>query len=412
MAHPDFRALWLGETSRGFGNAITTTVLPLVAVITLKVTPFQVGLLASLVWLPWLLIGLPAGAWVDRLPLRRLMVVCNLVSAATLASVPVAWWLDALTFGHLLVVATVIGVTAVFFSTSAQVYVPTVLAPAELMEGNAKLHGSEAATRVVGPGFGGLIAQWFGAAVGPLVDAVTFVISTVCLLLIRAREPERVEPTREESLSRRIAIGLRFVVGDPYLRPIVLYGAAVNLALNGWQAISIVFLVQTVGVNAATVGGLIAAVSLGGVLGSLVARPIGRRWGTARGLLICQFVTAPFALLMPLATKGPGLVLYTLGAMIVVAGIVACNVVLGAFRQTYCPQHMLGRVVASSMVLLHSTIPIGALLGGALGTLWGPRTTMWIMAGLIAPCWLILLAGPIRRQRDLPASYSPAAGTA
>ncbi|MBT2385347.1 MFS transporter [Streptomyces sp. ISL-11] len=404
----DFRLLWTGETASGLGSSITTVALPLIAVAVLHVGTFAVGLLAAAVWLPWLVIGLPAGAWVDRLRRRPVMIACNAVSAVMYASVPFAAWLDALTFAHLLVVALVCGVAAVFFNTAYHAYIPAVLDGPDLLEGNAKLQGGEAATRVLGRGAAGLIAQAFGAVSGLLIDAVTFVISTVCLVLIRAREPEPAAPAPTATLRQQIGEGLGFVTRDRYLRPMVTYGAVVNLALMGYQGVQIVFLVRTVGVTPATVGALIMAGSCGGILGALLAGPVGRRFGTARGMLVLQLLTGPFALLLPLTTPGAGLLFFALGAFTVGAGIVACNVVLGSFRQTYCPPHLLGRVVATTMVLNHSTIPLGSLLAGFLGEVIGLRPTMWVMTGLLAPCWLILALGPMRGRRDLPSAYEPA----
>jgi MFS family permease len=397
--------LWTSETVSGLGNSITRVVLPLISVVDLKVGAFGVGLLGAAVWSPWLVIGLPVGAWVDRFRRRPLMVGCNLVSAASFASVPIAWWWHALTFGHLLGVAVLSGTAAVVFSTACHAYVPAVLAGHDLVEGNAKLQGSESATQVAGPGAGGLLAQGFGGAAGLLVDALTFLVATVCLVRIGVREPVRTAPAHRETLRRQIGSGLRFVARDPYLRPLVAYGSAVNLALTGYQTVQIVFLVETVGIDPSVVGALLTAASVGGVLGALAARPVGRRFGTARGMLLSQMVTAPVGLLMPLATPGAGLVFFVAGSLTVVAGIVACNVVLSGFRQRYCPPHLLGRVIATTMFLNHSTIPLGALLGGTLGAVTGPRTTMWIMAGLLALCWLVLAAGPMRRVRDLPTHH-------
>ncbi|WP_067175442.1 MFS transporter [Microtetraspora niveoalba] len=401
----DFRLLWIGETASGLGTSITTVALPLIAVVVLRADAFAVGLLAAVVWLPWPVIGLPAGAWVDRLRRRPVLIVCNLVSAVMYASVPVAAWLGALTLAHLLVVAVVCGAATVFFSTAYHAYVPAVLDGRDLLEGNAKLQGSEAATQVLGRGVAGVIADAFGAVFGLLVDAMTFVVSTVCLLMLRVREPAPEPPADRTTLRRQIGEGLRFVVHDRYLRPMVVYGAVVNLALMGYQGIQIVFLVRTVGAGPAVVGGLIMAGGLGGVLGSLLATSLGRRFGTARGMLVLQLVTGPFALLLPLTTPGAGLLLFAAGSFTVGAGIVACNIVVGGFRQSYCPPRLLGRVVATTMMLNHSTIPLGSLLGGFLGDHLGLRPAMWVMTGLVAPCGLILALSPMRSRRDLPGKY-------
>ncbi|MER7760986.1 MFS transporter [Streptomyces sp. NPDC097619] len=403
----DYRLLWTGETIRTLGNSVTSVTLPLIAVTVLETGATAVGVLAAAVWLPWLLIGLPAGAWVDGMRRRPVMIACNLVSAALCVSVPLAAWLDALTFAHLLIVALTLGTSAVFFNTANHAYLPTVLPAGALLQGNATLQASESATRVAGPGLAGLLTQLLGAVAGLLLDALTFLLATLCLTSIRARERAPAPDATAERLGTRIREGLRFVLRDRHLRPMVVYGALVNLALMGYQAVHVVFLVLTVGVDPVTLGLLLTAGSVGGIIGAAFAGAVGRRFGTGRGMLLVQVVTGPFALLMPLTTEGAGLALYAVGAFGIGLGITACNVVLGSFRQAYCPPHLLGRVVATTMVLNHSTIPLGSLLGGFLGDAIGPRQALWVMTALLAPCWLVLALGPMRHARDLPTTPHP-----
>ncbi|MEU2856903.1 MFS transporter [Streptomyces mirabilis] len=407
LTQRDFRLLWVGESVSGLGNSVTVVALPLIAVEVLDADSTAVGLLAAAVWLPWLLVGLPVGAWVDRMRKRPLMIACDLVAGAALLSVPAAAWLDALTLQHLVVVALTCGTAAVCFNTAYHSYIPIVLDGRNLLEGNAKLQGSEAAVQVAGPGAAGLLAQAFGAVAGLLADAVTFLISVVCLQRMRVVEPDHTPGAERAPLRRQIVEGLRFVGRDPYLRPMVTWGAAINMALMGYQAVQVVFLVRTVGLNPATVGLLLTSGSAGGIAGALLANGFSRRFGTARGLLLLQAATAPFALLMPLITAGPELLLFATGGFFVGIGISVANIVVGSFRQTYCPPHLLGRVVATTMMINHSTIPVGSLLGGVLGDAVGYRPAMWIMTGLVAPCWLILAMSPMRRERDLPRTYEP-----
>lgn len=407
FARRDFRLLWVGETVSGLGNSVTVVALPLIAVVELDAGSTAVGALAAAVWLPWLLVGLPAGAWVDRIPKRPLMIACDLVSVAASVSVPLAAWLGALTLGHLVLVALLCGTATVCFNTAYHAYIPIVLDGRDLLEGNARLQGGEAAAQVAGPGAAGLLAQAFGAVTALAADALTFLLSAVCLRRMRVVEPAPAPEERRAPLRRQIGEGLRFVAHDRYLRPLVVWAAVINMALMGYQAVRVVFLVRTVGLDQGMVGLLLTGGSVGGIAGALLATGFSRRFGTARGLILLQAVTAPFALLLPMTTGGPGLLLFALGSFLVGLGVSVANIVVGSFRQTYCPPPLLGRVAATVMVTNHSTIPAGSLLGGVLGEAVGYRPAMWIMTGVVAPSWLILAVSPIGRARDLPSTPEP-----
>jgi len=403
----NFRLLWLGETTSAVGTSISRVALPLVAVVTLQASALQVSALTAAAWLPWLVIGLPAGAWVDRLPRRRVMQACNIGSLLLLLSVPIAAWSGTLTIGHLLVVALLTGVASVFFQTAYQVYLPAVVRAGDLTEANAALQGSESVAQVAGPGLAGLLAQLAGAVAGLVADAVSFLVSTVCLVFIHAQDEATEDEARSTSLRGQIADGLRFVRADPYLRVLTVFGATSNLALTGYQAILVVFLVRDVGVSPGGVGLLISGMSVGGVVGAAGAGAVARHFGTARGMLACELVGAPFALLIPLARPGLGLLYVVMGGIGVGAGVVSGNVIKSSFRQTYTPRHLLGRVIVTMQFLNYGTIPLGALLAGLLAGNVGLRPTMWIMASGVTLATLVLLIGPIRHQRDLPTSPAP-----
>ena len=398
----DFRLFWIGQTTNKLGSTASAVAMPLVAVTTLDASAVQVGLLSALTWLPWLLVGLPAGAWVDRLPRRPVLILCDLVGAALFVAAPVAAWLGLLSIGQLLATALLGGVASVFAATAYQVYLPSLVAPRDLTEGNAKLHGSESASQVAGPGVAGLLAALGGAVTALLADAVSFLISTACLLGIRGTEPPRPVVVERPRLRTQIADGLRFVARDEYLRVLVASGAASNLALTGYQAILVVFLVREVGVGPGTVGVLFSLAGLGGVLGALLARPLARRVGSARGFLFGELAAGPFALLIPLTSPGPGLVLLVAGMVGVGAGVVAGNVISGTFRLLRTPPALLGRVTATTRVINYSTMPLAAVLAGVLADGIGLRPTLWIMTVGVGAAALILLVGPLKRDRELP----------
>jgi MFS family permease len=398
----DFRLLWAGETTSRFGSNITGVAMPLVAVVTLDAGPFWVGALAAAAWLPWLLLALPAGAWVDRMRRRPLMIVCNLASMALLASVPVVDWLGGLTMAYLLAVALLTGVCNVFFTIAYRVYLPSVVTKEELGEANVKLQGSESAAQLAGLGGGGLLAQLFGAASGLLVDGSTFLVSTLCLLGIRSEEPRSAPRTEKRSLWQEIREGARYTAQDPYMRILTVYGAVTNLLLTGYQALVTVFIVRELAVDQGAVGWLLASSSVGGVLGATFASRLSARFGSARGVLLCKFATAPFGLLIPLAAEGWRTALLALGSLVLAFGVVAANVIMGAFRQQYCPPQLLGRMTASYSLANYGAIPIGSLLGGVLGAALGVRPALWVFTAGLAVSSLLLLLGPLHRHRDLP----------
>ncbi|KFZ84253.1 MFS transporter [Amycolatopsis sp. MJM2582] len=397
----DFRLLWTGETTSVLGSSIAVVALPLVAVVTLQASTFAVGLLTAAAWLPWLLIGLPAGAWVDRRPKRPVMLVCNGISMLVFLSVPVAAWSGLLTMTQLIVVALAGGVAKVFFNVAYRAYLPSLVDKGQLQEANEKLQGSESAAQIGGPGLAGLLAHWFGAVAGVFADAVSFGISVLCLRSIRHREPERPPKTRSR-LRDEIRDGLVFVVHDPYLRVLAVFGAISNVALMGYQSIEVVFLVRDLGVGEGTAGLVLALVGAGGVFGAALSGKLAARIGTARAFVLCEAFGALMMLLGPLANGGWGLAFFVVAGFSVSAGVVGSNVLNATFRQRYVPAGMFGRVTASSSVLSFGAVALGGLLGGILGETAGVRQTLGLMAGLEVVAVFVLLFTPVGRCRDFP----------
>ncbi|MFI7627740.1 MFS transporter [Microbispora rosea] len=403
----DFRLLWIGETTSTLGSSVGGVALPLVAVVTLHAGPLTVGLLTAAAWLPWLLVGLPAGAWVDRMPKRPVMLVCNTVSTVVFASVPIVAWLGALTTTHLLVAATTAGAAKVFFTLAYRAYLPVLVERERLLDANAKLQGSESAAQIAGPGLAGLLAQWFGAVSGVLADAVSFAIAVVCLRSVRTRETRR-ETDAKRRLRAEIGDGLRFVAHDPYLRTLTAFSAMSNIALMGYSSIQIVFLTRDLGAGAGQVGVVLAVASSGGLFGAALSGRMATRFGTARGFLLCEALAAPMALLGPIGTGGAGLVLFGAAGFGTGLGIVASNILTSTFRQHYRPAGMFGRITASTSALNYGAIPLGGLLGGLLGDAIGVRATMILMALIQLLSVAILLLSPFRPLRDFPTPRRPA----
>jgi MFS family permease len=408
-SHGEFRLLWIGETASRLGSSVTTIVLPLVAATTLHASAFTVSVLAATAWLPWLLLGLHVGPFVDRHHRRRLMIASDLTSAVLFLSVPAAAALGILTTAQLLVVAFSAGCVSVVFTTAyAAFIVDLIAAPNQRAAANGLLQGSASAVQMVGPGIGGVLAQLLGAVTALLTDSVSFIVSLLCLLRIRDHGP-RERGATNTPLRRQIGDGLRFIRSDPLIRPLTLFGGTANLALVGYQSLLVVFLLRTVGLQPGYVGVVLAIASCGGLAGAALGNRLARKLGSGRALLLTKVGACPFALLVPLAAPGLRTLLVPIGGFAVGLGIVAGNVISSSFGQAYTPTELFSRVNATSNVFNYGTIPIGALLAGSLAATFGIRDAIWSMAALLSASALILLASPLRRFHRLPLS-PPATG--
>jgi MFS family permease len=408
LHHRDFRLLWLGQSVSELGTAVTGTAIPLLAALVLAATPFQMGLLSAAQSAAFLLIGLPAGVWVDRMSRRRLMLGADLGRTVLLLTVPAAWWAGVLTLTQLILVGLLVGVLTVFFDVAYQSYLPALVSRAHLVEGNAKLTATQETAEIGGPALGGGLTQWFGAANAVLADAASYLVSALCLWRIRAIEPVP-ERLAEQNLRAQIAEGLRFVFGNRMLTAIVSTTGLSNFFTNVMSAVSVLLLTRQLGASAGEVGLLMAGGSLGGVLGALSSGWVITRIGQARTIWLSLVVTAPFALIIPLAGHGLALLLFAAGNIIVWYGGVIYNVAQVSFRQSICPDRLLGRMNASVRFAVWGTMPLGGLAGGGLGELIGIRGTMWVGAIGTVAATLCLVLSPLRRLRDLPTEAEPAA---
>jgi hypothetical protein len=394
--------LWIGETVSGAGTAMAAAGVPLLAVTVLHASTFAVAALTAAAYLPWLVIGLPAGAWVDRLRVRPLMIACDGVSALLYASLPAAAWAGMLGTVQVVAVALLAGAANVLFATAYQVFLPALVRADELMEGNAKLQASASVAAIGGRGAAGLAAEAVGAASALLFNAVSFGVSAACLLRIRTDAVPHGPGGRATTVRAEISGAARFIVGDPYLRALTIYGTIANLAYTGSTALLVVFLVRVAGFGPAAVGLLLASAAVGGVLGAVIARRLTRWLGTARTMLLSALTAGLFSLLIPLAGTGPRAAFYVAGAAVASGGMAVGNIVARSFLQAYCPAPMLGRITACMRFLLFGTIPLGALLAGGLGTALGTRNGLWIVLALFALSGTFLLTPAIAARPDLP----------
>jgi MFS family permease len=398
--HRNFLLLWGGQTISEMGSAITVLALPLTAVVVLRASTLEVGLLTSASTLAFALIALPAGAVVDRHTKRRLMIWCDVARMLIIGSVPLAAALGALTLGQLYAVAVTAGVCTVFFDVSYQSYLPVLIGKDDLVDGNGKLGATQSFAQVVGPGLGGGLVGLFGAAQAMTADAISYLVSVASLLAIRARE-EPPHPDQRQKLRTEIAEGLAFVLRHPILRKIVACTGTANLFGSMATALEIIFMIRVLHVRPADTGLLIAVASLGGVAGGVVSGRLSRRIGSARIIWFSMLVLSLPQFLIPLAEPG-----WLVAALVVgLAGFwfsaVVYNVAQVSYRQAICPPRLLGRMNAAVRWVVWGTLPLGGLLGGVFGTWLGVRTTLWIgYTGSWAAGWWVYFS-PLRGMRNI-----------
>ncbi|MGW2254318.1 MFS transporter [Kitasatospora sp. NPDC001660] len=411
LGHRDFRLLLSGAAAAQTGSQVTLVALPLVAVVVLDADPFQVGLLTAAETAAFLLVGLPAGAWLDRMRKLPVLIRADLVRCAAVGSIPPAAALGVLTMAQLYVVALVTGVATVFFDVAHQSFLPTVLPREHLVGGNGALETVRSSAQIAGPGLGGGLVQLLGAPLAIVADAFGYLASALLLTRIRAEEP-RPEPAPGRSLRAEVGEGVRFVLGHPLLRVIAAATAVSNLFAAVLMAVQTVFWVRVLDLPPGAIGVLLSASAVGGLAGALCAGPLARGVGQARLIWLAPVVTGPFAVLWPLTGGGAGVVLFGAGSAVVLFGAVAYNVAQVSFRQSVCPPDLLGRMNATMRFLVWGTLPLGALTGGAVADTAGPRTALWLCAAgfLLVPVPLLL--SPLRRMRDLPAAEGPEASDA
>ena len=360
------------------------------------------GILSGAAAAAILLFGLFAGAWADRLRRRPILIWADLARAAVLSTVPLAAAFGRLTMGHLYLVSAASAALTVFFDVSYQAYLPSLVSPENILEGNSKMSLSESIAGVVGPGLTGILVQAITAPMAILFDAISFVCSAISVWLIRKPEP-RPEPNAAPHIGREIVEGLRASWREPILRTLLLRSATAAIFVGFGGSLYILFAVRELRLSAVLLGAVIAVGGVSEVFGALTAERLVRRFGFGRTLIGAALLPGIAALLPPLA-HGPVMLC---AAFLAVAqlGDMAWSIYhinQLTLRQAIAPSHVLGRVNAAAHLTFRGVLPAGALCGGALAEAIGLRGAMFMGAGgfLLSTLWLIF--SPIRRLRELP----------
>ncbi|MBM7774953.1 MFS family permease [Actinokineospora baliensis] len=394
----DFRRFWLADTLSQVGTRVSALALPLLAVLVLDASAFEVSLLKTLQTVAFLLVGLQVGAWCDRWRCRPVMVVADLGRAVALGSIPLAAVFGVLTMAHLFAAVFTAGVFTVFFDVAHQSYLPRLVDKEHLVEGNAKLRASMSAAAIAAPGLAGGLVQWVGAPVAVLLDALSYLWSAIWLRSIKRVEPP---PPPGRTMRADIAEGLRFVLRHPVLRATSAANATLGLFQSAHLAIVVVFLVRDVGLSAGLIGLLSTLGVVGALAAALVARKAADRIGAARLLWISAVANGCFQLLFPLTGPGWRLTFYLVALFGTAVAITLYTVMHASVQQALCPTPLLGRMNATSNFLFWGAAALGSTLAGITATLLGLRPTLWLAATgvLLSATWLVL--SPLRTLRAI-----------
>ena len=405
LRQPEFIKLWAAQSISQLGDQITLLALPLVAVLTLHASAAQMGFLVAAELMPHLLFSLLAGVWIERVQRRRrLMIVADLGRAVLLGSIPLAAALDMLTFPQLYGVAFCVGTFAVMFDISWSTLFITVVPRRDVVDANSKLSLSRSLSFVLGPSIAGFLVQLLTAPVTLLLDAFSYLGSALFLRRIRSQEPP-IEEDGRESVLRSLRTGFAFVLRDEYIRPELLCVATINLFNFVFHAIFVLYATRELGVSPGLLGLVLGAGAVGGIAGALVAVRLERLVGLGPAFTLGS-VRFPLPLvLIPLASGSETTIVIMLGVaeFFCSVGVMILDVNAGSLMLFRTPDRLRSRMSGTFRFVNMGIRPIGALIGGGLGTAIGLHTTLWIgVLGALAGV-IFLVFSPIPRLREAPA---------
>jgi MFS family permease len=406
--HRDFVRIWSAATASVLGSQVTIIAVPFIALTMLGASVFQVSLLTAVEMLPFLLFTLPAGAWLDRVRRRPVLIAADIGRGVVLLSIPAAYLMDALSMWQLFVVAFLTGTLTAFFDVADQSYLPAILDRVDLVDGNANLQISYSVAQIGGPTLGGNLIAIVAAPFAIAVDSISFFVSGAFISAIHRREepPARRmdESGRPTSMRTEIAEGMRYVLGNRYLRPIAACTGTSNLFGAALFGVFPVLIWHELKLPPAFFGTVMGLASVGFLVGAALSSRLPSGIGIGRTIIISAALGAPAFLLMALTPENLSLAAVTLFVGWFVAGMsqVIYNVAQISLRQAITPPEMQSRMNATMRFIVWGTIPIGSVLGGALATVVPVRVALVLAAVASFASVVPLLASPLRSLRDMP----------
>jgi len=402
--HADFLKLWTGQTISELGSVVTRTAIPLAALLVLGAGPMEMALLVVAGSLAILLVGFFAGAWVDRLRRRPLLIGTDAIRSLLLLSIPIAYAAGVLRMEQLYLVTFLEGCLGTLFQAAYPAYVPSLIGLDRVVDGNSKLATSSSLAEIGGPGLAGALVQLVSAPFAILIDAVSFAVSAVSLLLIRTPGPARPARTTRTAIRQDLVEGLRLVRHHRVLFPIAMRSVVAHVAGSFYGVLYTIYLIDDLHLTPFLLGVVISAGGVGSLVGSLFASRVIRALGLGPALIWTAVGASALGILTPLA-QGP-LLLATLMVFIpqlfgdglqTIEGVAELSLIQGL-----SPDRVLGRVNATLEVLSHGiAYPIGALAAAAVADVIGVRGGIALGWAGMAASILFLVFSPLPRIRTL-----------
>ncbi|MGY5129066.1 MFS transporter [Streptomyces nigrescens] len=404
----DFQIFWIGETISLFGAEVSLLALPITALVVLGADAADLGLLRFAEYLPFLVLALPLGVLVDRRRRHPLLVIANAARALLVGAIPVLAALGWLTMSWLVVLATGIGTFTVLFDLCLMAYLPKFVASEDLLSANGRVSMSQAAAEVAGPGLFGLLVHWLSASLCLALNAGSYLVSVLSLLLIKRPEPE---PTRVAGTPwQDLYDGLRFLVRSPLMRAVTIAGSLYNLAWAIFQTAFLVYMNRILGFN---VGVVLAVGAAGGLAGAACAPWLTRRLPVGVTYLAAAAAIAVPALVIPAVSGQKAALALVVTALLVLmnGGLAIFSVLTATLRQSVTPDGLMGRVVAGYRALVFGGISLGGLVTAWLGAFAGPRAILWVAGLFFVAAVAPILLSPVPRLRGFGAGGRLLSGT-
>jgi MFS family permease len=400
LKNPAFRWYWSAATVGGFGVAVTVVAVEVFIVNVLEASEAEVGFIRAVQFLPYLLLGLIAGALVDRWRKKPTLVWTNLGRGVLLLLLPVLWFLDSLTLTAIAAVLFLVGALSVFAVAAEQSVLPLLIERKNLVTANARLGQSMTVAQTSGPVLGGGLVGWIGAPFAIVINAISYVISALLLLPIEIVE-YRSEQTRLRSFRRDIAEGLRFTYRHPTLAPMAISTHVWFVAHSASLPVLALFVLRQLEVSPFLYGAILAFSGLGGLAGAFTAPWFGRLLGEGNVIILGTGISPAAWMLVVIVPNGGiwAIVLIAMAQALYGFGMGMQDPNEMGYRQAVTPHEMLGRMNATIRSANRSMAVVGSLAGGVLAGLLGYRETLLLIVAVFVAALIIIAVSPARGAR-------------